>query len=120
MGVRDNLPPSRNAQTATPAVPDIDTGVEFVYDEQAEYDPPHDVIVHNDDVTPFDFVVGVIQAIFELALPEAYRVTLTAHRRGRAHVATLPIEDAKYRVYRAHRLARAMNYPLTFSIHPVR
>ncbi len=104
--------------TVTPVAPDVDTGVEFVYDESAEYDPPHAVIVHNDDVTPFDFVVGVIHVIFELALPAAYNVTLTAHRRGRAHVATLPIEDAKYRVYRAHRLARAMRYPLTLSIHP--
>jgi len=101
-----------------PLLPDTDTGLEFVYDESAEYDPPHDVVVHNDDVTPFDFVVGVIHVIFELALPVAYDVTLTAQRRGRAHVATLPIEDAKYRVYRAHRLARAMRYPLTFSIHP--
>jgi len=104
----------------TPVAPGIDTGLEFVYDEHAEYDPPHDVIVHNDDVTPFDFVTGVLQVIFELRPADAYRVTLTAHQRGQAHVARLPIEDAKYRVYRAHRLARALGYPLTFSIQPVR
>ena len=105
---------------ASPGMPDIDTGVEFVYDEHAEYDPPHDVFVHNDDVTPFDFVVGVIHTIFELPPADAYQVTLTAHWRGQAHVATLPIEDAKYRVYRAHQAARARRYPLTFSIHPIR
>ncbi|HLF28058.1 MAG TPA: ATP-dependent Clp protease adaptor ClpS [Anaerolineae bacterium] len=104
----------------TPGAPDIDTGIEFVYDETQELDPPHDVFVHNDDVTPFEFVVAVLQAIFELPAPEAYRVTLTAHEHGRAYVATLPVEDAKYRVYRAHRAARARNYPLTFSIQPVR
>ncbi len=102
----------------TPVSPDIDTGFEFAYDETAELDPPHDVVVHNDDVTPFDFVVGVLRTIFELPPPDAYSVTLIAHLRGRAHVATLPIEDAKYRVYRAHQAARARRYPLTFSIHP--
>ena len=99
-----------------PVAPDID--VEFVVDETAELDPPHDVIVHNDDVTPFDFVVAVIHGIFERPLPDAYAVTLEAHRRGQAHVARLPLEDAKYRVYRAHQAARARQYPLTFSIHP--
>ena len=99
-----------------PAVPD--TGVEFAYDETAELDPLHDVIVHNDDVTPFAFVVAVIHGVFELPARDAYEVTLTAHREGEAYVATLPIEDAKYRVYRAHSAARARGYPLTFSIHP--
>ena len=101
-----------------PGAPDLDTGVEFVYDDSAELDPPHAVIVHNDDVTPFDFVVNVLHGIFELPALDAYRVTLAAHQRGQAHVATLPLEDAKYRVYRAHQVARAKHYPLTFSIHP--
>lgn len=101
-----------------PGLPDIDTGVEFVYDEDAELDPPHAVIVHNDDVTPFDFVVAVIRGIFALPLPDAYRVTLTAHSHGKAYVATLSFEEAKYRVYRAHIIARSNGYPLTFSIRP--
>jgi len=106
----------RESPEIAPAIPDI--GVEFTYDEAAELDPPHDVIVHNDDVTPFDFVVAVIHGIFELPPHDAYEVTLTAHYEGEAYVATLPIEDAKYRVYRAHSAARARGYPLTFSIHP--
>ena len=104
--------------SVTPARPDIDTGVEFVYDETAELDPPHHVIVHNDDVTPFDFVVAIIQGIFELLHADAYRVTLEAHNHGQARVTTLSFEEAKYRVYRAHQIARARGYPLTFSIEP--
>jgi hypothetical protein len=34
-------------------------------------------------------------------------------------VVTLPIEEAKYRVYHAHRVARQFGYPLTFSIRPI-
>ena len=104
--------------SVAPSLPDIDTGVEFVYDAAAELDPLHDVIVHNDDVTPFDFVAAVIQGIFGLPRPDAYAVTLEAHETGHAYVVTLSFEEAKYRVYRAHALARANSYPLTFSIHP--
>ena len=102
----------------TPSLPDIDTGVEFVYDETAELDPPHHVIVHNDEVTPFDFVIAIIRSVFELPHTDAYRVTLEAHTRGKACVTTLSFEEAKYRVYRAHAIARARGYPLTFSLEP--
>jgi ATP-dependent Clp protease adaptor protein ClpS len=111
--------PTNESPDATPADPDIDTGIELVYDDTAEYDPPHDVIVHNDDVTPFDFVVEVLRGIFELVWPDAYAVTLDAHAHGQAVVVTLPIEEAKYRVYHAHRVARQFGYPLTFSIRPI-
>ena len=108
----------RETPSQTPAWPDIDTGFEFVYDESAELDPPHDVFIHNDDDTPFDFVIVVLERIFELPPDDAYRVTLTAHESGQALVARLPLEEAKYRVYRAHQTARAWGYPLTFSIRP--
>jgi ATP-dependent Clp protease adapter protein ClpS len=37
---------------------------------------------------------------------------------GIAYVMTLPLEEAKYRVGKAHGIARAAGYPLTFSIEP--
>ena len=106
----------------TPLAPDIETEVErdieFIYDADAELDPPYDVIIHNDDVTPMDFVVLVLFHLFKLALPDAERVMWEAHRRGQAYVTTLSFEEAKYRVLQAHRAARAQSYPLTFTIEP--
>jgi ATP-dependent Clp protease adaptor protein ClpS len=77
------------------------------------------VIIHNDDVTPYAFVVAVLRAAFRLAALEAERVTWEAHTRGQAHVVTLSWEEAKYRVGKAHGLARQAGYPLAFTIETV-
>lgn len=74
------------------------------------------VLLHNDDVTPWDFVVYVLRVVFFFSPPEAERVTTLAHFNGVAFVMALPVEEAKYRVGVAHSLARAANYPLTLSI----
>lgn len=77
-----------------------------------------DVIIHNDDVTPMEFVVVVLRTVFELNQVAAAAVMLRAHYGGKAVVATLPREEAKHRVGRAHGLARSAGYPLTFTIEP--
>ena len=74
------------------------------------------ILLHNDDVTPWDFVVAVLRAVFFFSSPEAERITATAHFNGVAFVIALPLEEAKYRVGKAHNMARAANYPLTLSI----
>lgn len=74
------------------------------------------ILLHNDDVTPWEFVVYVLRVVFFFSPPEAERITATAHFNGVAFVMALPLEEAKYRVGQAHNLARAANYPLTLSI----
>ncbi len=74
------------------------------------------VLLHNDDTTPWDFVVYVLCAVFFFSPPDAERITALAHFNGVAFVMALPFEEAKYRVATAHNLARAANYPLTLSI----
>ena len=74
------------------------------------------VFIHNDDVTPWDFVVYVLRAVFFLAPFAAERITAQAHYHGQALVMVLPFEEAKYRVGQAHSLARAASYPLAFTL----
>ena len=99
-----------------PALPDL----EFVVaeDSETELDPPHHVIIHNDDVTPMDFVTMILQGIFELTYWDATAVMIKAHFKGQAVVGTMGLEDAKYKVSTAHQRARANQYPLTFTIEP--
>src|SRR2546421_8591883 len=85
---------------------------------ETELEPPYRILIHNDDITPFDFVIGVLRSVFELSGRDALAVTTRAHVTGIAYVTTLPYEEAKYRVGQAHSLARAAGYPLTFSIEP--
>lgn len=88
--------------------------IEFIVAEELE--PPYRVLIHNDDVTPMDFVVQVLQSVFELLFERAEAVMLTAHQKGVAYVATYPKEEALSRVERAHGMARAEGYPLKFTV----
>ncbi|HEY1409568.1 MAG TPA: ATP-dependent Clp protease adaptor ClpS, partial [Promineifilum sp.] len=79
---------------------------------------PVRVYIHNDDVTPYDFVVVVLVRFFDLNPLEAEHVTHTAHVTGVAYVKTLPRSEAEKRVGQAHFAAGLEGYPLTFTIEP--
>jgi ATP-dependent Clp protease adaptor protein ClpS len=86
--------------------------------EETQLDPLYRVIIHNDDVTPMDFVVHVLKVIFDLAEPDALAVMLTAHLEGQALVQILPRRAAQARIGRAHFAAGLEGYPLTFHMEP--
>ena len=98
------------------APPDVD--LEFVVMDDAELEKPYRVIIHNDDVTPMDFVVVVLVKFFELDVRRATRIMLEAHTGGQALVAVLPYEEAHRRVYAAQSAARDFGYPLSFTLEP--
>ena len=87
-------------------------------EQAAELDRLHKVLVHNDDVTPYDFVLVVLVRFFGLQAADAERVTWTAHNTGIALVAVLPLSEARKRVGRAHFASSLEGYPLTFTIEP--
>lgn len=96
--------------------PEIDKEEE-IEQEPAE-EPPYKVLIHNDDVTPYDFVVAILIRIFALTPVIAEHVTYLAHHNGMALVAVLPKTEAERRVGKAHFAARLEGFPLTFSLEP--
>lgn len=92
--------------------------IEIVKESRTELEPLYRIIIHNDDVTPMDFVVHVLTSIFILGQPDAMDVMLGAHFNGAAHVQTLPKSEAEKRVNKAHFAAGLEGYPLHFSIEP--
>lgn len=97
---------------------ETDTRREVATHADEAIEPRSKVFIHNDDVTPFDFVIIVLQRFFELTPLEAEHVTYIAHVTGMAYVATLPRSEAETRVGRAHFAASLEGYPLTFTIEP--
>lgn len=97
---------------------DEDVELEQITDDEVEEEPPYRVLIHNDDVTPMDFVVAILLKIFKIMLPEAEQIMLTAHFQNIAYVQTLPKSEAQARVGRAHFAASLEGYPLKFSIEP--
>jgi ATP-dependent Clp protease adaptor protein ClpS len=76
------------------------------------------VIVHNDDFTPYDFVIIILIRFFKLSTPDAESITWKAHHSGAALVQILPKSEAERRVGQAHFAASLEGYPLTFTIEP--
>ena len=89
---------------------ELDTNLE------EELEPNCRVFIHNDDVTPFDFVIVILQRIFKLTSLEAEYVAYSAHTNGLAYVTTLPCPEAHKRVGKAHFAASLEGYPLMFSV----
>lgn len=90
--------------------------IHIIEETDTELEPMYTVIIHNDDVTPMNFVVEVLKQIFFLGNDRAAEIMLAAHVKGSAYVQTLPRIEAEKRVQRAHQAAGMQGYPLHFSI----
>ncbi len=92
--------------------------IEIIEEAETQLEPLYRVIIHNDDVTPMDFVVHVLTSTFFLLQPDAMEAMLTAHYMGAAYVQTLPKAEAQKRINKAHFAAGLEGYPLHFSMEP--
>lgn len=81
-------------------------------------EPRYKIFIHNDEVTPYDFVILVLQKFFDLDPLASEHVTFVAHTSGIAYVATYPLTEAQKRVGKAHFAATLEGYPLQFTIEP--
>lgn len=76
------------------------------------------VILLNDDYTPRALVVRVLKAEFRMSEDQAYRVMMTAHRRGACVVAVYTREIAETKATNATEAGRRKGYPLQFTTEP--
>jgi ATP-dependent Clp protease adaptor protein ClpS len=76
------------------------------------------VILVNDDFTPREFVVTVLKGEFRMSEDQAYKVMITAHRRGVCVVAVYTKDIAETKATRATDAGRAKGYPLLFTTEP--
>ena len=103
-----------NNITGRVATPDI----EAITDQMTELEPQWRVIIHNDDVTPYDFVVQLLMSIFKLSNELSDHIALTAHITGQALVVTRLRREAEMLAAKAHFAARMEDYPLMFTLEP--
>ena len=80
--------------------------------------PLYKVILLNDDYTPRDFVVAVLKAVFRMNADQAYRVMMTAHRRGACVIAVYAKDVAETKAKEGTEAGRAKGYPLFFTTEP--
>jgi ATP-dependent Clp protease adaptor protein ClpS len=82
--------------------------------EKVKKKPPplFKVLLLNDDYTPMDFVVVVLQTVFGMSREKATRVMLQVHREGMGVCGTYTREVAAAKVEQVIGLARKHQHPL--------
>jgi len=72
----------------------------------------YQVIVLNDDYTPMDFVVEVLEDFFAMNIEQATQVMLTIHHQGQAVAGIYPKDIAETKAQQVIDFARHNQHPL--------
>ncbi len=80
--------------------------------------PLYQVLLMNDDFTPMDFVVEVLQVFFALNREKATQVMLHVHTRGRGVCGVFTREVAETKVAQVNEFSRHHQHPLMCTMEP--
>ncbi len=94
----------------------VETDVETA--SKTKVAPRWRVVLWNDDVTTFQFVIELLQSLFRKPQGEAVSLTHEIHNRGSATVEWTSKERAELYVDQVKSLARPRGFPLTATIEP--
>ena len=84
--------------------------------KQTERPRLYRVVLHNDDYTTMDFVIEVLESIFDRSPAEAYRVMMQVHTAGVGVAGVYAWEVAETKVALVHERAGDAGHPLRASI----
>ena len=87
-------------------------------DNETQIDARYRVLIHNDDVTTFEYVINILGDIFMLSAELAEYIAWTTHEKGAAVVVIRPRSEAEKLSKVANYRSRGDGYPLTFSTEP--
>lgn len=76
------------------------------------------VVLYNDDYTPMDFVVDVLQRYFNLPLEKAVEVMLSVHHEGYGIAGIYPKDIAETKSQMVNQEAQNAGYPLLTRAEP--
>jgi ATP-dependent Clp protease adaptor protein ClpS len=91
---------------------DIETGVATRTRPKTKKPSNYKVLMLNDDYTPMEFVVLVLQQFFSMSIEDATRVMLQVHQQGVAVCGVFTYEVAETKVTQVIDFARENQHPL--------
>ena len=103
----------------------VDTDDELVIERDVKVEPAkpklekppmYKVILLNDDYTPMEFVVHVLEMIFSIDTEKAIQLMLAVHTQGSATIAIYPREIAETKSERVNTYAKENDHPLLSKI----
>lgn len=98
--------------SSAPNGPDGDTGVVVETKTRTQKPPMYKVLLLNDDYTPMEFVVLVLERFFGVTHAQAFELMLTVHKKGLAVVGVFSYEVAETKVAQVMDFARQHQHPL--------
>lgn len=119
LGVLAKLGVDARAMSRTPKE-ENETGVVLREHEDKKVTRPrmYRVLLHNDDYTPMDFVVSLLQTVFHKNETDATAIMLHVHNHGVGVAGVYTHEIAETKVAQVHLLARKHEVPLMASMEP--
>jgi ATP-dependent Clp protease adaptor protein ClpS len=86
--------------------------------------PPYAVVLHNDDMNTFGFVVQTLRKVFNYGRMKAWWITFKAHVGGRSHVWSGSLEVAELKAEQVRSCGPDPNgkqgaLPLTVTVEPL-
>jgi ATP-dependent Clp protease adaptor protein ClpS len=91
---------------------DGDTGVIVETRPKTQRPPLYKVLLLNDDYTPMEFVVHVLERFFGMTHAQAFELMLVVHKKGLAIVGVFSFEVAETKVAQVMDFARRHQHPL--------
>lgn len=96
----------------TPGDEGVDSDVVLDPKPKTKRPPLYKVMLINDDYTPMEFVVHVLERFFGLSHSQAFEIMLTVHKKGLAVVGVFSFEVAETKVTQVMDFARRHQHPL--------
>lgn len=94
------------------AMPKQDSNIETITKPATTKPPMYKVLLLNDDYTPMEFVIQILQGIFNKDLQEATEIMMHVHRKGVGLCGVYTREVAETKVGQVLAAARAAEHPL--------
>jgi ATP-dependent Clp protease adaptor protein ClpS len=97
---------------------DVGVATQSKKKEQLKKPPLFKVLFHNDNYTTMEFVVFVLQTVFNKTESDSMAIMLNVHRSGMGVAGVYTRDVAETKVNKTHQLAKEHEFPLKLSIEP--
>ena len=97
----------------------VDTIIRNEDKEDIKRPKKYKVILHNDDFTPMEFVVFVLQTVFGHTHQKSTEIMMTVHTKGKGVCGIFSKEIAEMMSYEVNTMAKDHGHPLLSEIEPL-
>ena len=97
---------------------DFSTGTVELEDAQLRFDQPplYTVVILNDDFTPMEFVVYVLQKFFDYDHAKSTEIMLQIHNEGKGYCGAFSLEIAETKSQQINQFSKENEHPLKTDI----